>query len=674
MQTSDQLNNVQHATFNGGKRLYCLTFDYPPMHGGVARYLSSLGKASNGQVKVLVPLEHPLVPPDTSYQLLVTKFWWSGWPKWLPLVKRCLELKEGIIFVSHVVPIGTAAWISRLFGGPDYVVLFHGTDLQRLKSKWKRWLLRRICSQARLLVTNSEATKTALQRLMPQADALVMTPGVESVDRMSKLEARKGLGVDENAKVILAVCRLVERKGVDTLLQALSLFDIQRSGNSTFSEAEIRDSIELVVIGSGPYAPQLHQLADLLKIKVRWVENASDEEVARWYDGADVFCLPSREAADDVEGFGIVFLEAAAHGLPVIAGRGWGTEEAVVDGITGLLVKPDAESVAKALEVMLSDEDLRQRLGEAGRKRVEKDFKWEDRWKILKSNIEYRISNVASDQKSVNSTFSEAEIQRSGHSIFEDIAVIIPCYNHANELEAALESISKQILMPSEIIVVDNNSDDAPKLVVEKYANRLPVKYFRYEEKQGAPAARNKGASLTSAPLLLFMDADVQLRSDALQLMAEALRIHPDTAFAYSDFYWGRKLFKGREWDAEALKKMNWINTTSLIRRTSLVPFDEDLKKFQDWDLWLAMSERGEKGVWIPETLLTVTEVKTRKTNISHWLPTFAHRLPWPIFGWTPNEIIRYRAAEAVIRRKHHLDFIGSPGLRLTSPEDDKNI
>ncbi|MFA6504069.1 MAG: glycosyltransferase, partial [Patescibacteria group bacterium] len=242
------------------------------MHGGVARYLSSLAKASNGQVKVLVPLEHPLVPPDTSYQLLVTKFWWSGWPKWLPLVNRCLELKDGIILVSHVVPVGTAAWISNLFGGPDYVVIFHGTDLQRMRTPWKRWLLRLICSQARLLVTNSEATKTALQRLMPQADALVMTPGVERVDRMSKLEARKELGIDENTKVVLAVCRLVERKGIDTLLQALSLFDIQRSGYSIFSEADIRDSTELVVIGSGPYAPQLHQLADLLKINVRWVE------------------------------------------------------------------------------------------------------------------------------------------------------------------------------------------------------------------------------------------------------------------------------------------------------------------------------------------------------------------------------------------------------------------
>jgi phosphatidylinositol alpha-1,6-mannosyltransferase len=608
------------------------------MHGGVARYLSSLAKASNGQVKVLVPLEHPLVPPDTSYQLLVTKFWWSGWPKWLPLVNRCLELKDGIILVSHVVPVGTAAWISNLFGGPDYVVIFHGTDLQRMRTPWKRWLLRLICSQARLLVTNSEATKTALQRLMPQADALVMTPGVERVDRMSKLEARKELGIDENTKVVLAVCRLVERKGIDTLLQALSLFDIQRSGYSIFSEADIRDSTELVVIGSGPYAPQLHQLADLLKINVRWVENASDEEVARWYDAADVFCLPSREAADDVEGFGIVFLEAAAHGLPVIAGRGWGTEEAVVDGVTGLLVKPDAESVAKALGELLSDEDLRQRLGDAGRKRVEKDFKWEDRWDTLVSSLNY-----------------ELRMTNYGLSKKVEIAVIIPCYNHANELEAALESIARQTLMPIEIIVIDNNSDDDPKLVVEKFTNSLPIKYFRYEEKQGAPAARNKGASLTLAPLLIFMDADVQLRSDALQLMAETLKIHPDTAFAYSDFYWDRKLFKGREWDAEALKKINWINTTSLVRRTSLVPFDENLKKFQDWDLWLTMSERGEKGVWIPETLLTVTEVKKRKTNISHWLPAFMHRLPWPIFGWMPNEIKRYREAEAVIRRKHKI-------------------
>ncbi len=597
-------------------KLYCLTMDYPPMRGGVARYLSNLAEASNGQIEVLVPSEHPTDVSQVTSRMSHVTFWWAGWPKWLPLIKRCLELKDGIIFVSHVVPVGTAAWISFILEGPGYIVLFHGTDLQRMRTRWKRWLLRRICRRAVKLIVNSQATAKALKLLVPGSEPLILTPGVQpnSAQGEKKL-IRQKFGISEQTKVILSVCRLVERKGVDTLLQAVA--NLQ----------DVVQDLELVIIGQGQYSSQLHQLADLLKVRVRWIEDASDQEVIDWYSAADIFCLPSREAPDDVEGFGIVFLEAAMAGLPVIAGRGWGTEEAVVDGVTGLVVPPDVKHVTEALDKFVNNDQLRHQMGEAGKARATKEFKWQDRWEKLRDEIKKE----------------------------SDVAIVIPCWNHAKTLEKTLQAICNQTVLPREVVVIDNNSIDNPEVIVAKFKNSLPISCVTYKDKQGAPAARNEGARLTNAPFLLFLDADVELKPEALETMRMALDKHPEADFAYSDFYWSHKLFKGRNWDPIALRRMNWIHTSSLIRREAWVPFDESLKRFQDWDLWLTLAEQGKKGIWIPKPLFKVTEAAGRKGKISSWIPAFVHRMPWPILGWMPDEIRHYREAENIIKQKHHL-------------------
>lgn len=599
--------------------------DYPPMRGGVARYLSSLAQASDGGMEVVVPIGHEIPPAPLSQggvsevenRLSKAQFWWAGWPKWLPLIGSIRKSKHNIL-VSHVLPVGTAAWIASMFGGPGYFLLFHGTDLKRINNRRKLWMFRRIASKAKGLIVNSKATERALKKLLPQSRALLLTPGVTQFDAYERNAVRNELGIATEEKIILTVCRLVERKGVDVLLQAL---------------AQVREKhpeAKLVAVGKGPYAPPLRALANMLELDVRWIEDAEDEDVAKWYAASDIFCLPSREEADDVEGFGIVFLEAAAAGLPVIAGRGWGTEEAVEDGKTGLLVAPDAEHVADALGKLLSDENLRRSMGKSGRERALQDFKWQDRWEKL-------------------SAFCLGQEDRP---IESDISVVIPCYNHAKELESALESLAGQTLQAKEIVVVDNASDDHPELVTESFAGRLPIKLVRYAEKRGAPAARNFGANLTDGALIIFMDADVEFVPTALEAMRRALA-ESGADFAYSDFMWGRKRFKGREWDAESLKGNNWIHTTSLIRRSSWRPFDESLKRLQDWDLWLSMSEDGKRGVWVPQLLFSVTERKTG--GMSKWLPSFIHRIPWPVLGWTPQEMKNFRLAKEIVMRKHNV-------------------
>jgi phosphatidylinositol alpha-1,6-mannosyltransferase len=168
---------------------------------------------------------------------------------------------------------------------------------------------------------------------------------------------------------IVTVARLRDRyKGHDVLIEAL---------------APIREQVpeaELVVIGDGPLRDELEQLAHTAGVggAVRFLGAVSDEERNRWLRRAHLFAMPSRLPDDGRagEGFGIVYMEAAAYGLPVVAGNVAGALDAVADGETGLLVDPtDPCAVAAAIARLLLDGELAQRLGRAGAARAE-GFAW----------------------------------------------------------------------------------------------------------------------------------------------------------------------------------------------------------------------------------------------------------------------------------------------------------
>ncbi len=235
------------------------------------------------------------------------------------------------------------------------------------------------------------------------------------------------------------------------------------------------------------------------------------------------------------------------------------------------------------------------------------------------------------------------------------IAVIIPCYNHANVLRRTLLALKSQTQQPAEIVLVDDASTDHPeKILAEVFPDAANVQYLRLEKNSGAPFARNRGAELTSSPYLLFLDADAELIPEALARFIEALEQNPEAEFAYANFRWGRRLFKARTYDPDMLRKANYIHTSSLIRRAAFPGFDESLKKFQDWDLWLTLAKQGKPGFWIDRELYTIVP-RRKGQGISSWLPRITHRIPWPILGWMPREIKRYREAEQIIRKKHHL-------------------
>ncbi|MCI0479419.1 glycosyltransferase, partial [Candidatus Uhrbacteria bacterium] len=161
------------------------------------------------------------------------------------------------------------------------------------------------------------------------------------------------------------------RKGVDFSIRAMSRI-----------QTDI--DVQYVVIGDGSDRERLQTVAEECRAHVRWIPQADDDGVRTWLAASDVFLLPTRDEGLDVEGFGIVYLEAAMAGIPSVAGRSGGAVEAVRHERTGLLVNPNRlDEIVEALRLLLTDESMRHRLGDAAKRRAKSDFRWNDRWAIL---------------------------------------------------------------------------------------------------------------------------------------------------------------------------------------------------------------------------------------------------------------------------------------------------
>jgi len=210
-----------------------------------------------------------------------------------------------------------------------------------------------------------------------------------------------------------------------------------------------------------------------------------------------------------------------------------------------------------------------------------------------------------------------------------------------------------QSFRPLEVIIVNDGSTDGfeeivPKLVQIGQVNGIEVKVLN-QANMGAPKARNEGFLASRGEYLIFWDADTIGDPQMLSKMVKILNQKPEISFVYSGFKFGWKTFKNCAFDLEKLKKFNFIDITSLIRRKDFVLFDESLKKFQDWDFWLGLTLQGKKGEWINEILYKKI-VRGRK-GISSWLPSFFYKLPWK-----SKEVKKYEEAKGVVLKKYHLN------------------
>ncbi|MBI5765809.1 glycosyltransferase family 2 protein [Candidatus Falkowbacteria bacterium] len=223
------------------------------------------------------------------------------------------------------------------------------------------------------------------------------------------------------------------------------------------------------------------------------------------------------------------------------------------------------------------------------------------------------------------------------------ISIIIPIYNHAEVIEKCLKSIFEQTFKDFEVIVVNDGSTDNLLLVMRPWLTK--IKFFN-RQNSGAPSARNFGFEQSIGEYLLFCDADVIMKPDMLEKMYDKLQADRSATYVYSSFKFGWKTFKLWPFNEKKLKNIPYIHTTSLLRRECFPGFDEGLKRFQDWDLWLTLWERGRRGVWLNEILFQVAAAGT----MSKWLPKMIIGLPLKL-----KEITRYKTAKKIIQDKHHI-------------------
>ena len=231
------------------------------------------------------------------------------------------------------------------------------------------------------------------------------------------------------------------------------------------------------------------------------------------------------------------------------------------------------------------------------------------------------------------------------------ISVIIPVYNQANKIIRTIKSLEAQTFKDFEVIIIDDGSSDSLSEVVGKYLenSQMTNAFYIFRQKNlGAPAARNFGFKKSKGEFLFFLDADVILAPKALRTYLDVLSNNPSASYSYSSFYFGNKLFKLEEFSPERLRRAPFISTMSLIRRSDfpVEMWDTNLKKFQDWDLYLTMLKHGHGGVFINQALWKAITGGT----MSVWLPGFAYKLmPWL------TRVKKYNEALKVIKFKHKL-------------------
>ncbi|MBU2542381.1 glycosyltransferase family 2 protein [Patescibacteria group bacterium] len=243
------------------------------------------------------------------------------------------------------------------------------------------------------------------------------------------------------------------------------------------------------------------------------------------------------------------------------------------------------------------------------------------------------------------------------------ITIVIPVYNRVHLLPLVLGSIKKQTYKNIEIIIIDDGSTEDMENIISYFKNSFPITYIRQENK-GAPSARNRGLEEAKGEYVIFWDADVIGRPNMLEKMYGVLQENSEASYAYSNFQFSiynlqtilnysifKKKIPAREFNLDELKKNNFIHSTSLIRMKDVIRWDESIKRFQDWDLWLTMSEDGKKGVWVDEYLFTVLGGGT----MSGWLPGFAYKTPFKWLPWVKSKVFNYEKTKKIVLKKHNL-------------------
>lgn len=355
-----------------------------PTKGGTAVWFDEVYRRLGGRnIHILTARvpggeAHDANHPNSIHRVNLSRHWWlrpESLAMYAGLLWRAfmitLRRPVATLHAGRVLPEGMVALlIGRLFGKP-VVIYAHGEEITTWNTPLKQRVLRFVYRHADTVVANSRFTRDLLlvrgvageriRLIYPGVDTRRFRPGLEIGD------LRRDIGA-EGAKLVLSVGRLTRRKGFDQVIQALPAL------------LECGVDVHYALIGIGEDEDYLRRLAAEQGVseRVHLLGHVSPEDLPRWYNAADVFAMPNREIGGDTEGFGMVFIEAAACGTPAIAGQAGGTGSAVLDDETGLRIEgADLNQVIEALYRILGDEALARRLSRNALERVQREFAWE---------------------------------------------------------------------------------------------------------------------------------------------------------------------------------------------------------------------------------------------------------------------------------------------------------
>ncbi len=354
-----------------------VTNDFPPKIGGIQSYLWELWRRLPPDSFVVYCTPHRGAAEfDRAQPFRIIR---SPEPVLLPypwLARRidnlADELDASLVLLDPAVPLGAIGPHLR----HPYGVVLHGAEVTvpaRLPAL--RQVLGRVLRGARIVVAAGSYPADEANRVAGEALPVVVVPPGVDVDRFRPLtpneidDARLDLGLPVGRPLVLAVSRLVPRKGFDTMLRAVAR-----------ARASVPD-VAVAIAGAGRDRARLERMAAQLDVPAVFLGRVPDAALPLLYGSADVFAMMCRVrwGGLEQEGFGIVFVEAAASGVAQLAGASGGAAEAVEAGVTGFVVDPptDVRQVSTALVELLLDSTLRERMGAAARARAVREFRYD---------------------------------------------------------------------------------------------------------------------------------------------------------------------------------------------------------------------------------------------------------------------------------------------------------
>jgi phosphatidylinositol alpha-1,6-mannosyltransferase len=364
-------------------RLLVLTELFLPTKGGTAVWAAEVYKRLGGKEIHIVTADVPgaaevdAAHPNTIHRLNLRRVPWLR-PESLAMYMRlffkslalALTQRFDALHAFRALPEGLVAWLVARLTFRPVVIYAHGEELTTWGRGGKYKAMRFALRHADRVIANSEHTRDTLLEMgidlkritiiYPGVDVSVFRPGLDTTG------LRESLGIGANEKLIFSVGRLSRRKGFDQMIRAVA--QLNASGSP----------VRYVIAGIGEDADYLDQLIGEHNLQgvAHRIGAVTDRDLPRWMNACDLFAMPNREIDGDNEGFGMVFIEAAACGKPVLAGNAGGTGAAVVDRLTGVRVNGgNVNEIVQGVSTLLGEAGPE--MGRNGYRRVLETFSWE---------------------------------------------------------------------------------------------------------------------------------------------------------------------------------------------------------------------------------------------------------------------------------------------------------